>query len=160
MGIAAVANGLFMLVSPGGWYGAVPGVTTTGPFNQHFVRDIGLIYLFAGISYLAGAAERRYRIALWAVPTTWIAAHAVFHLWEVAVGISPHSAMARDFAAVTLPAIIGLLLTACAVGESKEVKSRRSNEEDPAADDDSDDRRRLVDRPFQPARVAASRAAR
>lgn len=122
MGIAAVANGLFMLVSPGGWYDAVPGVTTTGPFNQHFVRDIGLIYLLAAISYLSGAVKRQYRIALWAVPTIWIAAHALFHLWEVAVGISAHSAMARDFAAVTLPAIIGLLLTGWAVSESKEAK--------------------------------------
>ena len=118
MGIAAVANGLFMLVSPGGWYDAVPGVTTTGPFNQHF---IDLIYLFADISYLAGAVERRYRILLWAVPTTWMQRMRSFTCGK-SVGISAHSAMARDFAAVTLPAVIGLLLTACAVGESKEVK--------------------------------------
>lgn len=41
LGIGGIANGLFMLVSPADWYFAVPGVTTTGPFNQHFVRDIG-----------------------------------------------------------------------------------------------------------------------
>ena len=29
-GLAALANGLFMLVSPDNWYLAVPGVTTTG----------------------------------------------------------------------------------------------------------------------------------
>jgi len=119
MGLAAVANGLVMLASPAGWYGAVPGVTTTGPFNQHFVRDIGLIYLLAGAAYLTGAARPRYRLALWAVPTLWLTAHAVFHLWEVAVGISGHSAMGRDFPAVTLPAIVGLALTAWAAKGSK-----------------------------------------
>jgi uncharacterized protein YjeT (DUF2065 family) len=119
MGLAAIANGLFMLASPAGWYGAVPGVTTTGPFNQHFVRDIGLIYVLAGGAYLAGAARPPYRLVLWAVPTLWITAHAVFHLWEVAAGISGHSAMARDFPAVTLPAIIGIALTAWAAKDRK-----------------------------------------
>jgi uncharacterized protein YjeT (DUF2065 family) len=114
MGVAAIANGLFMLASPEGWYGAVPGVTTTGPFNQHFVRDIGLIYVLAGAAYAVGAARQPYRLVLWAVPTLWLTAHAVFHLWEVAAGISGHSAMARDFPAVTLPAIIGIALTAWA----------------------------------------------
>lgn len=115
VGIAAELNGLFMLIAPGQWYFAIPGVTTTGPFNQHFVRDIGLIYLFIGASFLVGAARPRFRVILWAVPTLWLCAHALFHLWEVAVGISEHSAMARDFPAVTVPAIIGALLTLWAV---------------------------------------------
>jgi len=33
LGIGAIVNGLYMLLSPLGWYFAVPGVTTTGPFN-------------------------------------------------------------------------------------------------------------------------------
>ncbi len=44
MGLAAAANGLLMLESPAQWYLWVPGVTTTGPYNQHFIRDIGLIF--------------------------------------------------------------------------------------------------------------------
>src|SRR3982751_1908931 len=111
MGLLAVANGLFMLVAPQNWYVAVPGVTTTGPFNQHFIRDIGLIFILVGASFAGGAAKPRFRIALWAVPTIWLTGHALFHLWEVAVGIAHQSAMARDFPAVTLPALIGLALT-------------------------------------------------
>jgi hypothetical protein len=111
MGIAAFANGVVMLQSPEQWYFLVPGVTTTGPFNQHFIRDIGLIFLFVGTAFLIGAARPQYRIVLWAAPTLWLAAHALFHFWEVAVGICGPSALARDFAAVTLPAIIGTLLT-------------------------------------------------
>ena len=59
LGLGAIASGLFMLISPANWYFAVPGVTTTGPFNQHFLRDIGLIFLLVGIAMLTGAAPRR-----------------------------------------------------------------------------------------------------
>ncbi|HMI40697.1 MAG TPA: hypothetical protein VK485_05650 [Sphingomicrobium sp.] len=110
MGLAAIANGMFMLGAPQSWYLTVPGVTMTGPFNQHFVRDLGLIYLLAGASFLAGVRNSGFRLVLWAVPTIWLSGHALFHVWEVAVGISGHSAMARDFPAVTLPAIVGSAL--------------------------------------------------
>jgi hypothetical protein len=116
VGVLAELNGLFMLVAPLRWYSTLPGVTTTGPFNQHFVRDIGLIYMLIGASFLVGAARPRFRLVLWAVPTLWLSAHALFHLWEVATGISEHSAMARDFPAVTVPALIGLVLTLWAAG--------------------------------------------
>lgn len=107
LGAGALANGVFMLVSPAGWYFAVPGVTTTGPFNQHFLRDIGLVFLFIGTAFLVGAARPAYRVPLWAAASLWLAAHALFHFWEVAVGICGPSALVRDFAAVTLPAVIG-----------------------------------------------------
>lgn len=111
MGAAAVANGLLMLVSPAHWYALVPGVMETGPYNQHFIRDIGLIFLFVGAAFLVGAAQPQSRVFLWGVPTLWLGGHALFHVWEVAVGICAPSALARDFSAVTLPAIIGTLLT-------------------------------------------------
>jgi len=118
LGIAAIANGVFMLASPGGWYFAVPGVTTTGPFNQHFIRDIGIIFLFLGAAFLAGVAQPRLRVILWAAATLWLACHALFHFWEVAVGICGPSALARDFPAVTLPALIGAALTLWAIRHS------------------------------------------
>jgi hypothetical protein len=111
LGGLAVANGLFMLTAPEQWYLAVPGVTTTGPFNQHFIRDIGLIFLLMGAMFLAGVAKPESRLLFWGLPTLWLCGHALFHWWEVAVGISGHSAMARDFPAVTLPGLVGLLIT-------------------------------------------------
>jgi hypothetical protein len=119
LGIGAIANGTFMLVAPESWYFAVPGVTTTGPFNQHFVRDIGLIFLFLGGAFLLGAVRPDLRVAFWAAPSIWLAGHALFHVWEVAVGICSASALARDFPAVTLPAIAGLAITAWAVAQSR-----------------------------------------
>lgn len=111
LGVGAIANGMFMLVSPANWYFAVPGVTTTGPFNQHFLRDIGLIFVALGTVFLWGAARTQYRVVAWAAAATWLTGHALFHFWEVAVGICGPSALQRDFPAVTLPALLAIAIT-------------------------------------------------
>ena len=112
-------NGIFMIVAPETWYGLVPGVTDTGPFNQHFIRDIGIIQLFLGVAFGVGMIRPELRVGLWAAATLWLIAHAVFHLWEVAVGICTPSVILRDFPAVTLPAIIGVVLTFWAINSSR-----------------------------------------
>src|SRR4030095_2424230 len=113
-GLFLFGNGLFMLVAPSGWYHLVPGVTQTGPFHQHFVRDIGLSQMFLGAAFGIGMIQPVSRFVLWSAATAWLSAHAVLHLWEVAVGICHPSAIARDFPAVTLPALIGVALTTLA----------------------------------------------
>ena len=118
LGIGALANGTFMLVSPANWYFAVPGVTTTGPFNQHFLRDIGLIFLFVGSTFLVGTRHPVWRAALWSAASLWLCGHALFHFWEVAVGICGPSALVRDFAAVTFPALISVMLAVWALREN------------------------------------------
>lgn len=119
MGVLALANGVYMLVAPEHWYFAVPGVTTTGNFNQHFLRDIGLIYLFIAAAFLIGAERAQYRVVLWAAASLWLGAHALFHVWEVAVGICAPSALLRDFPAVSLPAIVGAGLTLWAAANDR-----------------------------------------
>jgi len=119
LGIAALANGIFMLISPANWYFAVPGVTTTGPFNQHFLRDIGIIFLFLGAAFLIGARRPQFRVVLWSAATLWLCCHALFHFWEVAVGICGPSALARDFSAVTLPALLGIALSLWAIRDRR-----------------------------------------
>ena len=42
LGVTGLANGLWMLLAPESWYHGLPAaVPDTGPFNAHFVRDIG-----------------------------------------------------------------------------------------------------------------------
>ena len=125
LGVGALANGLLMLAAPEAWYFAVPGVTDTGPFNQHFVRDIGLVFLFIGAAFLAGAALPGYRVVLWLTPTLWLWGHALFHFWEVAVGICGPSVLVRDFPAVTLPALIGTVLTLWAIAGGRAAAGAR-----------------------------------
>jgi hypothetical protein len=48
LSIAEEANAVFMLVLSANYCFAVPGVMSTGPFNQHFRRAIGLIFVFIG----------------------------------------------------------------------------------------------------------------
>ena len=110
LGLVNLANGLFMLAAPDSWYLAVPGVADTGPFNQHFVRDIGLIYAVSGLAFLVGAWRPAGRLYLWSVAAAWLAGHALFHLWEVAVGMHAPWVLARDFAGVILPGLVGVLL--------------------------------------------------
>ena len=124
LGVALIANGVFMLVAPADWYVAVPGVTATGPFNQHFLRDIGLIFLLLGGAFLVGAAQPHLRVALWAAPSIWLTGHALFHLWEVAVGICSPSVIPRDFPAGPLPAIIGIALTVWAIHQSRGLEAK------------------------------------
>jgi uncharacterized protein YjeT (DUF2065 family) len=118
-GLLLSANGLFMLVAPEVWYEFVAGVTDTGFFNQHFIRDIGIIQLSLGVAFGISMIRPELRVPLWAAATLWLIAHAVFHLWEVAVSICSPSAIPRDFPTVTLPAIFGVMVTLWAIGHSR-----------------------------------------
>lgn len=113
-GLFLFGNGLFILVDPSAWYRLVPGVMQIGPFNQHFVRDIGLIQMFLGAAFGIG----------------WLLPASRFVFLECGDGVAPcacHFApvgssrrdlpsigIGRDFPAVTLPALIGIALTALA----------------------------------------------
>ena len=54
LAIAMLANGGTMLIAPVSWYGFVPGVVDTRPFNQHLIRDVGLSYVAVGLAFLTG----------------------------------------------------------------------------------------------------------
>lgn len=93
-------------------------MTDTGFYNQHFIRDIGIIQGFIGLAFAIGAFKSDRRLELWGAATLWLVAHAVFHFWEVAVGICSASVILRDFPAVSLPALFGITATvwACTRG--------------------------------------------
>jgi hypothetical protein len=78
-----------------------------------------LVFLLLGGAFLLGAAQPQFRVVLWAAASIWLLGHALFHLWEVAVGICSPSVIPRDFPAVTLPAIIATLLTFSAIRQSR-----------------------------------------
>jgi hypothetical protein len=112
-------NGLVMLGAPLYWYETVPGVVATGFFNQHFIRDIGFIYLLIGLAFGLGWFRPMLRVVLWGGATLWLGLHAGLHFWEVAVGICGPSAIPRDFFGVTLPSLVGAVLTYWAYQHSR-----------------------------------------
>lgn len=106
-------NGLVMLAAGRWWYGAVPGVTGTGPFNPHFVKDIGAAYLVAGAAF-AWLALRKSPAARGAAAAgaAFLALHAGIHL-ATAIGAPMGLAdLARDFPGVILPAVVAVWIVA------------------------------------------------
>ncbi|MEH6691113.1 MAG: hypothetical protein V7774_08015 [Pseudorhizobium pelagicum] len=114
----------YMLYDPEGWYFFVPGVTDTGGFNQHFIRDIGIVQAFIAAAYVLGTFKPTRRTELWTAAGLWLVAHGSFHFWEVAVGICSSSVIIRDFPAVSLPAVFGIMASGWAFWDAKQ--KRRS----------------------------------
>lgn len=105
LGIGLAANGLAMLAAPAGWYVAVPGVAETGPFNPHFVRDIGAAYLVAGLAVIWFAIDRLARPAALAA-AAFLAFHALVHLWDAVAGREHAHQLLVDLPTVFLPPVL------------------------------------------------------
>lgn len=103
-------NGLAMLFAGIWWYGAVPGVVATGPFNPHFVRDIGAAYLVAGgaLSWFAWRPREAWPALVGAA--AFLTFHAAIHVFDAVCGTKPLADVARDFAGVYLPAVLALAI--------------------------------------------------
>jgi hypothetical protein len=107
VGLGLLANGLTMLADPGAWYGLLPGVAQTGPFNPHFVRDIGAAYLVTGATLLWFAIDRDARPA--ALPgAAFLALHALIHLWDAVSGRTHAHQLLVDLPAVFLPPALAI----------------------------------------------------
>jgi uncharacterized protein YjeT (DUF2065 family) len=107
LGLLAAVNGLFMLLAPHSWYLIAPGVRDTGPFNQHFVRDIGCAFLVTGVSLVWFAIDSRARAAALA-GAAFMALHALVHAADAIAGRESLAQAARDLPTVYLGAILTL----------------------------------------------------
>jgi hypothetical protein len=105
LAIPTVLNGLIMLVAGPFWYRTVPGVPDTGPFNPHFVQDIGVAFLVAGLALAARAWRPRYWPGAVA-GAGFLAAHALLHV-AILVGGHTHYP-AFDLLAILLPSAVAL----------------------------------------------------
>lgn len=105
----AIAFGAFMLAQPQLWYRSVPTVVFTGPFNQHFIRDIGAAYLGCGLVLGWSLGDLRARRLAVLAGALWMSLHALVHLYEVAAGICGVAIFWRDFPGVFGPPAIALL---------------------------------------------------
>jgi len=84
LGLGGAANGVFMLAAPALWYDSVPGLAHTGPFNAHFVSDIGVAYLVAS----AGLTARAWRPRYWPAAVAgaaFMCGHATIHVFDIAL---------------------------------------------------------------------------
>lgn len=106
LGLVLIANAVWMLLSPYGWYRDLPaGVPDTGPFNSHFVRDVGATYLTVGVGLLWGARRRAFRLPLVAVAAGFHVLHAATHVLDTIAGRLPARHWLIDFPGVYLPTL-------------------------------------------------------
>ena len=106
IGVGSVLNALWMLIAPEGWYQDLPAeVPDFGPFNVHFVRDIGCAYLTVGLALVWAAWSPRDRFALVTLAAVFFVAHSLLHVYDTARGHVEALHWLLDFPAVHLPAI-------------------------------------------------------
>jgi hypothetical protein len=113
-------NGAVMLADGPHWYKNVPGVAFTGPYNAHFVEDIGAAFLAAGLGLVARAWRTRYWPAA-AAGATFLAMHAAIHvimLVGMMLGLCSDEAWPFDIALVMAPAALALLVSFPGKGET------------------------------------------
>lgn len=110
IGALWVVAGLFAFALPERFYVLTPGVVLLGPFNEHFVRDVGLAFLASGALTMVGSwrCDRSLAIA----GTLWPCLHAAFHfqMW-IHRGFPLDAVSAFDAAFVIAPAFTALALS-------------------------------------------------
>jgi hypothetical protein len=109
IGGLSVVNGIGMYVVPADWFAAVPGVAETGPFNGHFVRDVGAAYVASGAAVIMAVQIPAARLSLLIVAAIFSGGHALRHVVEWGTIEGSRHNWQSDAAAVVLPAVIVLI---------------------------------------------------
>lgn len=106
-GILNLGNGLWMLLAPHAWYQHLPAaVPDTGPYNPHFVRDIGCAFATLGVAFCAAAPRPAYRRAVMMAAALFYVLHAGTHVADLVAGRLPADHWLIDLPGVFLPAIL------------------------------------------------------
>jgi hypothetical protein len=103
-------NGLVMLAASFWWYNAVPGVIATGPYNSHFVRDIGAVYLMCGgsLGWFAWRPAQGWPAV--AAAAAFLVLHAGIHVFDATCSANVLGNLRRDLPGVFTPALIAAAL--------------------------------------------------
>jgi hypothetical protein len=105
-GVISLGNAAWMLVAPLHWYHELPaGVPDFGPFNPHFVRDIGCAFATVGFAFLWAAFAPARRFTLAVVGCFFYVAHAALHVFDTLRAAVDPVHVLLDFPGVYLPAI-------------------------------------------------------
>ena len=111
-GVGMLANALWMLAGPMHWYTELPAaVPDTGPFNPHFVRDIGCAFLAVGTALLWAALSPRFREPLVAIAALFLVSHAILHAYDTVRGALGHNHWWLDLPGVYFPAVVMVVAT-------------------------------------------------
>lgn len=121
LGFPLAMTSLVMLFAPRIFYDGFPGVSESGPFNPHFVRDLGCAFIVeAGVLLVLAFARTPPASAVVAM-AVFVSLHALVHIGEL-FGMTDHAghALLRDLPSVYLPAA---LLIWFAIGTTTRVRA-------------------------------------
>ena len=82
LGALHAFNGLFMLTDAQRWFRVTPGAASAGAFNAHFVADVGVAFIAAGLALLARSWRTRYWPAAVA-GCAFLIFHALIHIANI-----------------------------------------------------------------------------
>ena len=101
--------GSAIFLAPGHLHALTPGAALLVPFNAHFIRDVGLVYVASGLVGLYGV--RAASVPLCVAAALWSCLHAVFHLhvW-VDRGLPLDSIFLFDLSFVIVPPFLVILV--------------------------------------------------
>ena len=121
LGIAAILTALSMLVAPHNWYLTTPGVKQLGPYNHHFVIDVGLVFFASGLAWIGAVMKVEWRAPLAIMGAGWPGLHAGFHalLWITRGPPAGLSAQLTDVLGVIATGALGIALAVYFVRHSK-----------------------------------------
>lgn len=110
LALVLAGNAAAMLLAGRWWYGAVPGVTATGPYNPHFVMDVGAAYLVVAGALAWRAARPAAGQGALVAAAAFLGLHGLIHVHDAAMGGRAAADLVRDFPGVFVPAIIAAWL--------------------------------------------------
>lgn len=113
-------TGLFLVVAPMTFYLTAPGVVDTGPFNMHFIRDVGFAFVLSSLAMAYGLREQLKPLILFGA--SWLVTHGLFHL-ILFIGHHDHMSPTAliDVVIVVFPALITAYLALTYVSMDKEL---------------------------------------
>ena len=111
MALSCAISGIWMLVSPIGWYHSFPAaIPDTGPLNPHFIRDIGVTFSIIAATLSWGASRRQPIWSLHFVLMSFFVGHALLHIADLITARLPPSHWLLDSVSVFLPAVVMITL--------------------------------------------------
>jgi len=106
-GLGNLLNGAWMLADPPHWYVTLPaGVPDFGPLNEHFVRDIGAVFVVLGAALVYAAFRPRWRMPAIAGAGGFLVLHGVVHVIDTVRGLVGPEHWLIDIPGVYLPAVV------------------------------------------------------
>lgn len=108
--LCLLINGTFMLVWSAEWYQFVPGANDTGPYNGHFIKDIGFIFILCGVglSWRLIDTVRGKSAAIMAA--AFLVMDAGYHFYETLVADHHGAVLISDVIGVYVIGIISIFV--------------------------------------------------